>query len=189
MGVLDFVFPKKCLECGRRGRYICEDCIKKVPPGGPNSIWRYEGVVRKAIIALKYKFATKIADELIGYISLMPSAYCLVPIPSHWYKQNFRGFNQAALLGEKLAAKMGWDFLPDLLIKKKPTPPQVGLTGSARRQNLKGVFAVNPRYVLSTMHSVLVFDDVLTTGSTLREAMEALHQAGFKQICALTLAR
>lgn len=188
MGLIDFIFPKKCLECGREGRYICEGCIKKVSPGGPGSIWRYQGVVRKAIIALKYKFATEIADELIGYIDLLPSAQTLVPIPSYWYKQNLRGFNQAALLGEKLASKMGWKFIPDLLIKKKFTPSQVGLKGLPRHQNLQGAFSLNTKYkILNT--SYVVFDDVYTTGSTLKEAIYILRAAGARNVRGLTIAR
>ncbi len=187
MNVIDFIFPKKCLECGREGKYICKDCIGKVAPGGPKSIWRYQGVVRKAIIALKYKFATQIADELVGYINLPQSRICLVPIPSHWHKQNIRGFNQAELLGEKLAKKMGWKFLPNLLIKTRPTPPQVGLKGASRRQNLDGVFSLNSGFKIP--NSVLLFDDVFTTGSTLKEASKVLKVAGVKKVWCLTLAR
>jgi len=190
MGMIDFIFPKKCLECGREDKYICEDCIRKVDLGGPNSIWRYQGVVRKAIIAIKYKFATEIADELVGYINLPSSQNCLVPIPSHWYKQNFRGFNQAELLGEKLAKKMDWKFIPDLLIKTHSTPPQVGLKGMPRRQNLRGVFVFNPHYPPITNHwSLVLFDDVLTTGSTLKEAAKVLKEAGVKKLWCLTIAR
>ena len=189
MGVIDFIFPKKCLECGKEGKYICEDCIMKVGPGGPNSIWRYQGVVRKAIIALKYKFATEIADELVSYINLPPSHNCLVPIPSHWYRQNIRGFNQAELLGEKLAVKMGWKFLPNLLVKTHPTPPQVGLKGTPRRQNLRGVFAVSPNILVSQYPSIILFDDVLTTGSTRKEASKVLKEAGVKKLWCLTIAR
>lgn len=189
MSIIDFIFPKKCLECGKEGKYICWDCVKKVTPGGPNSIWRYERVVRKAIIALKYKFAIEIADELISYISLPPSKQTLVPIPSHWYKQNLRGFNQSELLGKKLAVKMGWKFIPDLLIKKKSTPPQVGLRGLPRRQNLRGVFAVNSNIPISQYPSILVFDDVVTTGSTIKEAIKVLLAAGAQEVRSLTIAR
>jgi len=195
MGVIDFIFPKECLECKNPGRYICEDCIKKVPRGGWSnlggikvySVWKYKGVIRKAIIALKYKFSTQIADELIGYISLKPSSFSLIPVPMHWYKQNQRGFNQTELLGKKLASKMGWKYFPNFLIKKKSTPPQVGLSGSPRRQNLKGVFSLNTRIKLPD--SVLLFDDVLTTGSTLKEAAKVLKKAGVKKVWCLTIAR
>lgn len=187
MGVIDLIFPKKCLECGTPGKYICEECVKKVPAGGPNSIWKYQGVVRKAIIALKYKFATEIVDELISYINLPPSHQTLVPIPSHWYKQNLRGFNQTELLGEKLATKMGWKFIPDLLIKKKFTSPQVGLKSNIRKNNLTGAFTLNPKYKIQDNY--LLFDDVLTTGSTLKEARNVLISDGAKEVSHLTIAK
>lgn len=189
MSLFDLLFPKNCLECGEAGKYICKNCVKKVPFSGSNSIWEYKGVIRKAIIALKYKFVTEIADELIDHINLPPSNQTLIPIPSHWYKQNHRGFNQAELLGEKLANKMGWEFVPNLLIKTKPTLPQVGLKGQVRRQNLTGVFSVRPPYIQYTKYDILLFDDVYTTGSTLKEAREVLQKVGFKKIYILTLAR
>lgn len=66
---------------------------------------------------------------------------------------------------------MGWEFLPDLLIKREPTAPQVELKGDERRQNLKGVFGLNSKIQLP--NSVIIFDDVFTTGSTLREAAKS----------------
>lgn len=195
MGLIDFIFPKKCLECKTEGRYICESCIGKVPVGGwidlgetkVYSAWRYEGVVRKAIIALKYKFATEIADELVGYIKLKTSSQNLVPIPLHWRRQNTRGFNQSELLGQKLASKMNWKYTPSLLIKSRPTPPQVGLKRDTRQSNLKGAFALNPKFKIPT--SVLIFDDVYTTGSTLKEVVKTLRNSGAKKVWCLTVAR
>lgn len=206
MDALSLFFPKKCLECGlpaqagKEGRYICNNCLKKVPLGGWTrvqdivvySIWRYRGVIRKAIIALKYKYATDIADELVNQVNLnlVPSAYCLTPIPLHWYRKNFRGFNQTELLGEKLAKKMVWKFIPDLLIRNKLTTPQVELKGEDRRKNLCGVFALNPDYSsFSVRSSIVLFDDVFTTGSTLAEAAKVLKKAGVKKVWGLTIAR
>ena len=72
MNLLDLIFPKKCLECGKSGQYICDVCMGKVSLYGANdsnySIFKYQGVIRKAIISLKYKFAYDIADELTGRI-------------------------------------------------------------------------------------------------------------------------
>lgn len=195
MKVIDFIFPKKCLECGSEGKYICETCIEKVPPGGWTnlggikvySVWRYSGVVRKAILALKYKFVTNIAKEIIEYANLPPSFQNLIPIPSYWYRQNQRGFNQAELIGKELALKVGWKMIPDVLIKTKFTSPQVGLRGTPRRKNLLGSFSVKPGSALPK--SVLLFDDVLTTGSTLMEAASVLKAAGVRKIWCLTIAR
>ena len=186
MGILDLVFPKTCLECKKEGKYICEDCLKKVPPGGwvtkhTFSLFRYKGVIRKAIIALKYKYSIEIAKELakicIGrlYANRFLLKATLVPIPLHWYHQNFRGFNQSAEIGKIIAGKMGWKFIPDLLVKRKPTTSQVELKG--------------PAYIPNTTPNILVFDDVLTTGSTLKEATDVLYAAGAKKVLGLTIVR
>ena len=201
MAILDLLFPKKCLECGQSGKYICEDCLKKIPPGGwtnreTYSCFKYEGVIRKAIIALKYKYSTEIAKELAEVcvqkmlaINYRPLAI-LAPVPLHWHRKNFRGFNQSEEVGKLVAKKMGWKFIPDLLIRKKYTTPQAQLTGIARRQNLRGVFVLSLNYPLSAVcYPLILFDDVLTTGSTLLEASKVLRVGGAKRILCLTIAK
>ena len=199
--ILDFLFPKYCLQCKKPGKYICDDCYCKVRPcniidNNNYSIFKYEGVIRRAIISLKYKFAYDIADELSSIITeklkvngLWLKNTTLIPIPLHKHRQNWRGFNQAEVIGGKLAKRMGWKFTPNLLVRNKSTKPQVGLKGLARRQNLSGVFSVNHDCVLSTVYSVLLFDDVYTTGSTINEAKKVLKNAGFMNIKSLTIAR
>lgn len=203
MGIFDLIFPKKCLECGSSGSYICNNCLGKVPAGrwhkGNYSVFAYEGVVRKAILALKYKFATDVVDELAAIcVDRLASAFgfksqdsvVLVPIPLHPKRQNWRGFNQTFVLGEEIAGKMGWQFASNLLVRKRNTKPQVGLKGYERVQNLRGVFAVNNRYQpLAVGHqSLVIFDDVYTTGSTINEAGKVLIKAGCKKIFSLTIA-
>lgn len=161
------------------------------------SIWKYQGAVKGAVISLKYKFAKGVAEELGRYAILelkkrfptLPKKAGLVPIPLYWHRQNWRGFNQSSLLGEIIAKEMGWQFLPDLLIRKKSTTPQVQLKGHDRKKNVKGVFAVNPQYGLKTIHPILIFDDVWTTGSTMKEAAKTLKKAGVKEIWGLTLTK
>lgn len=202
MAILDLIFPKNCLECKVSGKYICSSCLKKVRKNGWNSnwvysVWKYQGVIRKAILALKYKYSTDIAEELATHLSRVLKRgnidldeACLVPIPLHWYRYNFRGFNQSEEVGKLVAKKMGWNFVPDLLIRKKHTTPQAQLTGSARRQNLRGAFLLNPNYSLSTIrYPLVIFDDVLTTGSTLLEASKVLREGGAKRILCLTIAK
>ena len=201
MNILDLIFPKSCLECGRSGGYICEACLAKVGRGRTSrysiSLFKYEGVIRKAIIALKYKFAFDIAKELAEacvskirsspYL-LVPNA-CLVPIPLHKTRQNWRGFNQAEEVGKLLADKLGWKFEPNLLLRKTSGKPQVGLKGKARHENIKDVFEVNTNIQKNIGKStVLVFDDVYTTGSTMREAIKTLSKRGFKRVFGLTIA-
>ena len=207
MNLLDLLFPKNCLECGKKGKYICDMCYSKVTPYGRNgdnySVFKYQGVIRKAIISLKYKFATDIADELVDACTvrlansqqlmtneIQPGYSYLVPIPLHRHRENWRGFNQAELIGQKLAKAMKWKFILDLLIRNKNTIPQVGLKGLSRRHNLSGVFSLNSIYnLLPVTYNLVLFDDVYTTGSTIKEAKKVLKSAGFKNIYSLTIAR
>ncbi len=222
MGLLDLIFPKSCLGCKKEGQYICPDCLEKVHLLSPvcpycerasidgfthtkcqkkrgldglTSVWKYEGIIKKAIWALKFKYATEIVQEICGYYAdkvkgmTLPGNMVLVPIPIFWYRENVRGFNQSVLLGKMVADKMDWKFVPDLLVKKRPTASQVELSVMERKQNLRGVFSLNPNYVLSTEYSVLLFDDVFTTGSTLKEAAKILKRAGVKKVWGMTIAR
>jgi len=224
MNILDFIFPKNCLNCKKEGAYICVTCLNKVTKpkivcpecqkasidgfthircqkkfgiNGLISVWNYEGVVRKAILALKYKYTKEIVYELTSYalplikqnpIINILNSYVLVPIPLHWYKENYRGFNQSEELGKQFAIDMKWNFIPDLLIKKKITVPQVGLKGKERLANVKKVFSLNTKYkILNT--GFILFDDVYTTGSTLKEAAKVLKRSGANKVWGLTIAR
>lgn len=222
VGILDFVFPKNCLECHKEGNYICSGCLAKVRLAKPicpmcekasidglthikclkkfglnglTSVWEYEGVIRKAILALKYKYATEAGRELCGifaeYIGnssfLLPKPSVFVPIPIYWYRENQRGFNQSIEIGRKFAEGIDMEFISDLLIRSRSTKPQVELKGEERRQNLKGVFSIKQGF--SVPPSVILFDDVYTTGSTLKEACKVLKRAGTEKVWGLTLAR
>lgn len=201
MGIFDIIFPKKCLECGKEGRYICNNCLRKVRRGylyqNRLSIFKYEGIIRKAITTLKYKYSTEIAEELANIClkeikkikSLRNSKYTLIPIPLHWHKKNIRGFNQSESVGRLLAKGINWNFRPDILIKTLATKPQVGLVSSERSKNLKGSFKINSDSLKKGEDlNVILFDDVLTTGSTLKESSKVLGEMGIKSIFWLTIA-
>lgn len=200
MNLLDLLFPKICLECGKEGKYLCDKCVSEVLDGNFDknnfAVFKYKGVIRKAILSLKYKFATDIADELVeACIRRLNSVrfhnVVLVPVPLYKQRENWRGFNQSGLLGQKLAVKMKWEFAPDLLIRTKNTHPQVSLKGDERRKNLSGVFSVNSDLTTYYMlhDAIVLFDDVYTTGSTIKESKKVLEKAGFKNIYSLTIAR
>jgi ComF family protein len=221
---LELFFPKKCLGCGRMGNYICAGCLQEVSLSKPvcpvckepsidgfthsgcvkpysldglTAVWRYEKVVKKAIWAIKYKYAYEISNEIARYAALylkdalqfrILKDIMLVPIPSHKKRRNWRGFNQAEKIGKLIADRMNWKFLPDFLIREKLAVPQMRLSGKERVENVRGVFAFNPRYSLSPKsHSLILFDDVYTTGSTLKEACKVLKRAGCKSVWGLTI--
>lgn len=166
---------------------------------GLSSLWRYEGVAKKAILALKYRFASKIADELALHaaerlkkesLRVYRNA-TLVAVPSHWYRTNWRGFNQAEVIGKCLAGYMGWDFIPNVLKKSRASPPQTGLPGELRVRNVKGTYEFNAAkaFPVKTGRNFLVFDDVWTTGSTMKEAARVLKEEGAGRVWGITLCR
>lgn len=223
MVLVDILFPKKCLACGREGRYVCKECVgaqellkqlcpycekvsidglthasclRKLGLNGVYSLWPYEGVIREAILKLKYKFARLIAEELSEYIYLFlkdvpifPKGSVLTPIPLYWLRENFRGFNQSEVIAKTLSKKLGWSFEEDVLLRKKLRLPQTMLAGKKRRENIRGVFTLNPKYKYSLSQSYILFDDVYTTGSTLKEAAKVLKRNGVTRVWGLTIAR
>ncbi len=126
----------------------------------------------------------------IGEEAAALNPYVFVSVPLHWRRFNWRGFNQSEILGKLMAEKLGIKFLPDLLIRKKYTEPQVKLKSKERKENIKDAFVINSqrRQIPNTSYYIL-FDDVWTTGSTLRACAKVLKQAGVEKVWGMTLAR
>ena len=112
----------------------------------------------------------------------------VIPVPLHRRRLRWRGFNQAALLGFVVARKM--DCMLDVvtLARIRDTPPQTWQDSAQRRQNVRGAFAVNRPHRI-TNRSVLLVDDVMTTGATLDECARTLLAAGARKVDVFTLAR
>ena len=144
---------------------------------------------------LKYNYAYKIAEELaISFIkriddqvSTLPAKAILIPIPLYKLRQNWRGFNQAEEMGKLVSKRLGWGYGHDLLIRTKKTVPQTELKGVKRTKNVLGAFSVSSKSKIYSSRYV-IFDDVLTTGSTLREACKVLKRRGAKDVYGLTIA-
>lgn len=222
MGVLDLIFPISCLGCGKEGEYLCRQCLLKVEKarlfclechrfsinGAVHtncrkklsidfafSLWDYDGVVRSAIIKLKYNFAYKVAEELAEKFAerlkidthSLPDNAILIPIPLYKSRKNWRGFNQAEIMGKIVAKKMDWQFATDLLIRRKKTSPQAELKGKERRKNMFNAFMLAKEHRFEDVPYIL-FDDVLTTGSTIKEAAKVFKKGGVKTVLGLTIA-
>ncbi|PIU33099.1 hypothetical protein COY29_03045 [Candidatus Woesebacteria bacterium CG_4_10_14_0_2_um_filter_39_14] len=210
MFLLDLFLPKRCLGCGQEGYYFCPQCQKEIKPLNFQtfpviSFFPYRGLVKKAIINLKYRFVTDLVEELTDLIIKTISQekeFCwlkklskrkeitLIPLPLHYRRFNWRGFNQSELLGKRLADYFGWQLRTDVLIRQKSTKPQVGLKNDKRQENVQGAFKINhnSQYLIRDSQ-VFLFDDVWTTGSTLKEAAKVLKKAGFKKVYGLTICR
>ncbi len=171
----------------------CDGCITH-PPAWNNgrAAVLYTGGGRRVTLALKHGDRLDMARPLAEWMarsgaSLLETADVITPVPLHWRRLFKRRFNQSAELARHLADISGKPYIPDLLIRKKPTPTQDGLTRAERHENQRGVFVINPRH--ATPKNILIIDDVMTTGATISACAEVLRAAGANQIDALVLAR
>jgi ComF family protein len=112
----------------------------------------------------------------------------VIPVPLHRRRLRWRGFNQAALLGFAVARKI--DCMLDVvtLARIRDTPPQTWQDRAQRRQNVRGAFAVTRPHRIAN-RSLLLVDDVMTTGATLDECARTLLAAGARKVDVFTLAR
>lgn len=196
------LFPKNaaCLSCGRESVTgsdgLCADCHEGIetfnaapPPAetdGFSSVYVYNDVSGRMVRRLKYSGAKYIAKSLADRIILPPEweIDCVVPVPIYFRRFRKRGYNQSELIAKHLCRRLGLKLETDVLVKTRETLPQTRLVGSERRRNLKGAFeaddAVNGK-------SVLLVDDVRTTGSTLSECAAELKRHGAKAVWAVTV--
>lgn len=241
MQLLDVLFPARCMGCGRVGNYICISCQKAISLLSPRcpacdrsaidgithpkcqtaqgldgliTVFRYDGVVKKVIKAIKYRF---IYDSAKSLIDIIPDSIftdvtrqlenpVLYPIPLHRDRLKWRGFNQAEKLGEIVAKRLNIQMVSGLLIRQEKRTPQADISHREDRiKNAQGLFKMNSSLseVEGNQHgksstgsdrkiqysNILLFDDVWTTGATMKEACKVLKRGGVKKVCSLTIAR
>ncbi|MFH1954594.1 MAG: ComF family protein [Pseudomonadota bacterium] len=174
----------------------CEDCLRKRP--FYEAAWapyRYEGATLNAIHQLKYGAKSFLADFLGPRLSRftenrfkVPGPLLTMPVPLHPKRLRERGFNQSLLLARHVAKglQIDLDFLS--LRRIRYTMPQTSLAKKKRQENVRGAFQLKrPEAVRGK--TILLVDDVATTGNTLNECAVALKRAGSKKIYCVTLAR
>jgi ComF family protein len=155
----------------------------------------YDGLLRTAVLRLK-SLPGEILAERLGMLFAQVrrddlarhAPDLVVPIPLHWRRRIARGYNQAEAIAAEVARSLGVPCQPGWLRRIQPTPQQVQPSASAREANVRGAFRAgrNARFQGRT---VLIIDDVMTTGSTLGEASRVVRQAGAARVIAAVLAR
>ena len=113
----------------------------------------------------------------------------IVPVPLHWRRRMWRGFNQSLELAEDLSASVEIPVRADTLVRRRYTKRQVDVPREARAKNVEGAFEVGPAYRNRDLPGILLVDDVVTTGETLYECARTLAAAGAPQIWAAAFAR
>jgi ComF family protein len=202
----DAIMPLRCAFCGTRTSAgegpICGDCGDDLqraasPPPPPASPlvreiapFTYAFPVDAAIKALKFRrrlyYAPALAalacaalDELPGDID------AILPVPLHWRRQLVRGFNQASEIAGPVAARLGVPLVRGVT-RRRATAPQSGLDAHERARNLRQAFHARRRVEFA---HVLIVDDVMTTGTTVRQLGKAVLSGGATRVSALAVAR
>jgi ComF family protein len=153
------------------------------------AIGQYDGALRAIIHALKYEGRRSLARRIAPMLCLrgadvLNGADCVVPVPLHPSRRRARGFNQAADLARDLGKPVR-----HALRRSRATPPQTGLPAAQRHRNVRQAFVITRTGLGLAGATVVVIDDVSTTGATLEACARALKDAGVKEVRALTAAR
>lgn len=203
--VLNFLFPQKCVGCGKKNEILCQECLKRIDYPAflkYNNIFAasdYDDEIgKKAVWLLKYRGVKQIAKPLAELIKqriwekIKFKDAMIIPIPLSRARMRERGFNQAELIAKYLTSDVDGKnigCLTNVLYKIKETASQVSVKNREERlNNLKGSFGVKNPELIKNKNIVLI-DDVSTTGATIREAAKVLREAGAKKIIALVVAR
>jgi ComF family protein len=207
-----------CIHCGEAlgahafssedrapGDWLCRPC-RAVPPDFDRAVAHglYRGTLRSLLHLLKYDGMEPVAAPLgalmaaqIAQLPAIPTAMTVIPVPLFAGKHRQRGFNQAELLARAVARAgraHGLDLKVDsgILLRKRDTASQAGLTSVGRRRNVRGAFAVRGHVMgMQSLagRNLMLIDDIYTTGATARAASSALRRAGAAQIWVATVAR
>ena len=168
-----------CAAC--RGRSLAYDGAARIGP--------YGEPLRRLVLAYKYARRVELGPVLGRLLAERVAAApwadrvdVVVPVPLHWRRRCARGFNQAQGLAREVVRALGRDLASKGLLRVRSTPHQTRLPPSERRANVRGAFAVRRRGTDLGARSVLLVDDVLTSGSTVGECARQLKKAGAAEV-------
>lgn len=213
-GITSLLFPPICKGCEKRMEtaqgVICDDCWQKLElfpteelktkniPENLDLIWPvflFDELFQKIIHTLKYQGNASVGREIGRRIARhLPSNFdeyrpeLFVPIPLHPIKLRERGYNQSEAIAAGLASQLKGIVETGLLKRIKNTATQTKLNAEERQANMQMAFTINRKKTIACETTIVLIDDVFTTGATLASAAQMLRQAGYKRIIAVTAA-
>ena len=174
--------------------FLCGDCRTRPPAFDRlHAVWRYTEPFDAVIRGLKFRrleyLGEQLAEELYIRLPRLAEAELVVPVPLHWARELERGYNQAERIARPLARRIGVP-LVKALRRRRRTRPQTSLDRVHRTANLKGAFRAPSGYLVRRGRvidgrTVVLVDDVVTTGATLHAAARSLKQAGAARVLAV----
>lgn len=215
--IIKYIFPFKCIFCGKvldtkADIEICEACYKNIR-FMDNELWlldskdadnslcdeiicvcEYSGIIKDALIRFKFfnkpgyyrAFARLLANK-IQCVTSTKRFDIIISVPLHKQKEKIRGYNQSSLISTMLSKEIGIYENSSILTRVKDTKSQSLLAKGQRHSNIAGAFKVNNPEIV-TGKSIVLIDDILTTGSTVNECSRVLKEAGAKEVVAAVIA-
>lgn len=198
---IGLITPPICHKCGRplrlkvEGKDTCSQCNEnRYYFSEARAVGLYEGALREYLSELKYRYRPELGEALgelmVEWIKLNPEYQkvdLIIPVPIHRQKMELRGYNQAELLANPIQRHFGIKLENDIIVRDKLTESQNSLNKDSRFSNIANAFRVVNSEALPG-RSVLLIDDILTTGATASEAARVLLRAGALTVKVLTLA-
>lgn len=194
-----FIGKHKCHICGLPFEFdmgekaLCQACEAKKPKFNQAvAFCKYEGVARKMVIALKFSDGVHLAPHMAKMMlgadgGLIAKADIIAPVPLHFWRKFHRKYNQASLLALNIARQSGKTYEPLLLKRNKRTQQQTRLHRKDRKANVAGAFVTSKADIKGK--TILLVDDVMTTGSTISACAKTLKEQGAKTVYCLVFAR
>jgi ComF family protein len=205
--IIDTIFPPLCVLCDTllpaERKIVCPSCMTKLVPAGEQIelpiqnrsfkytyiLFQYDEHIRQLIHLLKYKRCLTLTRYFSlsadNHIKLLSSYSIIIPVPLHPVKRRERGYNQSAEIARQLSQVFRIDFDETVLIRKRFTPSQTKLSREERAQNMKDAFVCAKDL---TGVTILLVDDVVTTGNTVEACAAELKRAGADQVDVFALA-
>ena len=197
---LEFIGTQKCSICGKPldaiipKMAVCGACLKNPPYfRQAEAVFKYNDTSKKLILAFKHVDHVDLNNLFIKWMEqnsgkLIQKNDLIIPVPLHWRRLLKRKYNQSALIAQGLAKNFGKIYDPLTLIRRKPTKSQGHLSPKERQKNIKNAFYVKNSNKIKDK-TILLIDDVFTTGATVNECAKVLLQAGAKSVDVLTIVR
>lgn len=199
---LDFITDPFCDRCGFPFEYEvdegshCTSCLTHEPPfEQARAALKYNETSRDLILGFKHADKTHVVKAFMPWLGrsageMFAQADYLVPVPLHRWRLIARRYNQAALIAQALSKQVEIPTILDALVRTRITASQGHLTAKERYKNVKRAFAVNKKRCDEIKgKSIIIIDDVYTTGATAKECTKALLKAGAEKVFVLSLAR
>ncbi|MFH1671242.1 MAG: ComF family protein [Candidatus Portnoybacteria bacterium] len=202
--LLDLIFPITCLDCQKPGEFICPSCLDRIslnqelPKERLIITTDYKNpLVKEAVHQFKYNFVQDLSYPFGKLMSRKLSSYfsnnstSLIPVPLHQKRLKWRGFNQSELLAQQVSQNLNIPVINNILLRSKHAPPQVKIENAKERErNIKNAFELNPNFNQNLENkTIILVDDISTTGATLKECAETLEPLKPKHIWKLVLAK